>query len=112
MTMFMSAQDLGSEGDFAKSFVILDKLEGLLSAKPAATDAPAPGLVKKRAFLLERWKRIPEEVSADLQKLKQAIESKMPDEDADKLIDLSEDYLDEFYSEMKGSCPFSAQRNA
>jgi len=101
MTMFMTAQDLGSNGDFAKSFVILEKLEALLNAKPAATDVSAPGLVKKRQFLLERWQRIPQEVSADLRKLKAAIEREMPSEDADELIELSEDYLDEFYSEMK-----------
>jgi len=64
-------------------------------------DATAGSLVEKRKFLLERWQRIPLEVSANLKALKDAIEREMPDEDADELIELSEDYLDDFYSEMK-----------
>jgi len=44
MTMFMSAQDLGSDGDYAKSLAILDKLEGMLSAPAKASAAqPAKG---------------------------------------------------------------------
>ena len=36
MTTFMQAQDLGSEGDFAKALALLEKLEGLLNAAPQA----------------------------------------------------------------------------
>ena len=54
-----------------------------------------------RKFLIERWKRIPPEISADLKKLQAAIEREIPDEDADLLVELSEDYLNDFYDEMK-----------
>jgi hypothetical protein len=101
-----------SKKDFGQANALLDQAQAALKKSAAststskdessgATGAPAPGLVKKRKFLVERWQRIPQEVSADLQKLKEAIEREMPSEDADLLIELSEDYLDEFYTEMK-----------
>src|SRR5439155_26159640 len=43
MTMFMTAQDLGGEGDFAKALAVLDRLEGLLNAPSAASKPPEPG---------------------------------------------------------------------
>lgn len=39
MSMFMNAQDLGSDGQYAKSMTILDKLEGLLNAPPKTVSA-------------------------------------------------------------------------
>jgi hypothetical protein len=87
-------------GDFGKALQGLDSLDKLLQA-PTDAPPPAPGLVKKRKFLADRWQRIPEEVRADLQKLKEAIEREMPSEDADELIELAEDYLDDVYNEMK-----------
>ena len=46
MTMFISAQDLGSNGEFAKALLVLDRLEELLKAPPAAPedDAEEPGV--------------------------------------------------------------------
>jgi hypothetical protein len=41
MTLFMSVQDLGSAGDFAKALGVLDKLEGLLNAPPGGAAAAA-----------------------------------------------------------------------
>jgi hypothetical protein len=38
MTMFMTAQDLGSDGDFAKALIVLDRLEEMLNATPAVSD--------------------------------------------------------------------------
>ena len=43
MTMFMTVQDLGSDGDFAKALAVLDRLEGMLNA-PTAGSAKNPGL--------------------------------------------------------------------
>jgi hypothetical protein len=86
--------------DFGKALQGLDSLDKLLQA-PTAAPPPASGLVKKRKFLVDRWQRIPQEVRADLQKLKEAIEREMPGEDADELLELAEDYLDDFYGEMK-----------
>lgn len=37
----------------------------------------------------------------DLKALQTVIETELPDEDADLLIELSEDYLSDFYDEMK-----------
>jgi hypothetical protein len=89
--------------DFAKALQGLDSLDKLLHTPTGVpTEAPpAPGLVQKRKFLVERWQRIPPEVRADLQKLKAAIEREMPGEDSDELIELAEDYLDDVYNEMK-----------
>jgi len=68
----------------------------------ADTTKQAPlGLVAKRKFLLERWQKIPLEVSANLKALQEAIAREMPDEDAAGLMALAEDYLDDFYGEMK-----------
>jgi hypothetical protein len=101
------------EGDFIQANSLLDQAQAALKTSAAstptgkdqpsaATDAPpAGGLVKKRQFLADRWQRLPQEVRADLEKLKQTIAREMPSEDADGLIELVEDYLDDFYGEMK-----------
>jgi hypothetical protein len=68
MTMFMSAQDLGSDGDFAKSLVILDKLEGLLSAPPAQTKVATEGVVNYAKLLL-RWREAQANAAANLTEL-------------------------------------------
>ena len=73
MTMFMSAQDLGSEGDFAKSFVILDKLEELLSA-PAKEKSP------ELIAALETWNVARENSVAKLQEtIKVVLATKDPE---------------------------------
>ena len=91
--------------DFVQANELLDEAEEALhgggTGLPSDLSDIAPGIVKKRKFLLERWQRIPEEISADLKGLQKVIESELPEEDADLLIDLSEDYLNDFYEEMK-----------
>ncbi len=103
------------KSDFVLANALLDEAEAALKGSAVATspstqsfNAPtdaspgiAPGLVAKRKFLIERWKRIPPEISADLKRLQQAIERDIPDEDADLLIELSEDYLNDFFDDMK-----------
>ena len=84
MTLFMSAQDLGSDGQFTKSFGILDKLEGLLNAPPTTpkTASTTPeiqkGIVEKRQFLLTRWKQIPNDIASDLEALIKTIAVEHP----------------------------------
>jgi hypothetical protein len=101
--------------DFVQANSLLDQVEQILNGQQAdanktgesnagssrSTPEIAPGTVQKRKFLLERWARIPEEISLDLQTLKQALERDLPDEDADLLIELAEDYLSDFYVDMK-----------
>ncbi len=41
LNMFMSAQDLGSDGDFTKALVVLDRLEKLLNEAPKVSEALA-----------------------------------------------------------------------
>ena len=61
------------------------------ASTPSGNDQPstafdalsAGGLVKNGQFLLARWQRLPQEVAADLVKLKQTIAREMPGEDAD-----------------------------
>jgi len=102
-TILAYADGKAEAKDFAKALQGLESLDKLLQAPTAAsTGTPTDGgLVKKRKFLIERWQRIPQEVRADLQQLQEAIEREMPGEDADELIDLAEDYLDDVYTEMK-----------
>jgi hypothetical protein len=101
--------------DFVQANLLLDQAQAALkrpaasgssdrgqsSAAANAPPGPARGLVEKRKFLVERWQRIPQEVHADLKELKEAIAREIPGEDAELWIDLVEDYLGEFYSEMK-----------
>jgi hypothetical protein len=70
--------------------------------KTPETGNRAPSdLVRKRRFLLERWQKIPPRINNDLKALKDAIARELPREDAEELMALSEDYLDDFYDEMK-----------
>ncbi|MDX1945893.1 MAG: hypothetical protein SFU86_10890 [Pirellulaceae bacterium] len=107
---------LARKKDFAGANALLDEVERILQGKteetPAESVAPPPqsndrgipkGTVAKRKFLVERWKRIPPEISADLKKLQAALERDVPDEEPGLLIDLSEEYLNDFYLEMKGA---------
>jgi len=97
--------------EFAQANALLDQAEAALKGSaaskaksPSVTGAPpgrAAGLVEKRKFLIERWQRIPPEVHANLKGLQEAIEREMPDEDAGVWIELAEEYLDEFFNEMK-----------
>jgi cellobiose-specific phosphotransferase system component IIA len=112
--MVGEAGNFAREKDFAEANSLLDEAEDILkmhggeaavekAGAPTDLSDIAPGIVKKRKFLIERWKQIPEEVSTDLQSLRQAIERDIPDEDADLLIELSQDYLTDFCDDMKES---------
>ena len=65
----MSAQDLGSEGDFAKALAILNRLEGLLDAQGAA-DGPNAAAIKPA---LAGWETARGAAIAQLQKVSDAI---------------------------------------
>jgi hypothetical protein len=80
LTLFMSAQDLGSEGDFAKALAVLDRLESLLNAGPAPGETP-PGKkpdgvpssnVDLQQSILD-WDAARKKTHADLQALERAI---------------------------------------
>jgi hypothetical protein len=86
--------------EFEQANALLDDAEEALKGE-SPSDLPPSGIVAKRKFLLERWQRVPPEIHADLEKLRAAIEREEPDEDADLLIDLSEDYLNDFFDDMK-----------
>jgi len=79
--------------------------EGEIEAE-TGPDAPgrqeaSTGLVAKRKFLIERWTKIPPQVKANLKALQDGIARNTPNENAAELTKLSEEYLDEFYDEMK-----------
>ena len=75
MTTFMTAQDLGSDGDFAKSLAILDKLEGMLNAPPKPSESPTGAPISNVALQqsLLAWDAARKKVHADLQKLEQSV---------------------------------------
>jgi hypothetical protein len=80
--------------------------EGESDAPETGPDAPRPqeastGLVAKRKFLIERWTKIPPQVKANLKAMQDAIARTTPNENAAELTKLSEEYLDDFYDEMK-----------
>jgi hypothetical protein len=78
MSMFMTAQDLGSEGDFAKALAVLDRLEGLLNSSSSAGSAELNAA-------LARWTSARATVISQLDKLRAAIEAD-GDETADAAI--------------------------
>jgi hypothetical protein len=79
----------------------VDAESGSPEEKSGTANERSPGMVAKRIFLLERWQKIPPQVSANLKALQEAIARELPEEDAGHLISLAEDYLDDFYEEMK-----------
>lgn len=70
------------------------------AAEPAAAAAPM-GLVAKRAFLIERWKKIPGELTAELGVLNREIAAKVPDEDPDDLCEGVREWLAEMVADMQ-----------
>jgi hypothetical protein len=77
MTLFMSAQDLGSNGQFTKSFVILDKLEGLLNAPPSVSKPPGaetrPGSNVLYTQARLQWDGMRKNVRAELERTEKRI---------------------------------------
>jgi hypothetical protein len=72
MTLFTSAQDLGSEGNFAKSMVILDKLEALLNVPPKeAGSQPISNVALQKSLLA--WDDARKKAHAELQVLEREI---------------------------------------
>ena len=91
--MFMTAQDLGGEGEYTKSLAILDKLEGLLNAAPQSTSAETPAdsnVVFTQSRL--RWDATRKEIKAELQatekKILEHCEKVNADPESDQEFDL------------------------
>jgi hypothetical protein len=93
LTLFMSAQDRGSDGEFDKAFQILDKLEALLNAKGPETPTSKGRLVKQRQFMLTRWTRIPAELKVAFDQYKKLLIKEQADPNPDELIAAMEAYL-------------------
>jgi len=76
LTLFMSAQYLGSEGEFAKALAIVEKLEGLLNAPgavpPAGAQDPKFNIVALQNSRLH-WVQIRQSLRGEQQKLERAI---------------------------------------
>jgi hypothetical protein len=92
MTIFTMAQDLASEGNFAKANQLLDKLKTLLKAPPAAPAKPeragpgqAIGLVNYAKLLL-RWRKAQELAAANLAEFGQTFLA-MPEVQDDPRLD-------------------------
>ena len=79
MTMFMTAQDLGSEEQFAKSLAILDRLEGLLNA-PAATSASGEISLVKLGKARVEWIDVRSKAMQELQRFKQILQDEYQDD--------------------------------
>jgi hypothetical protein len=62
MTMFMTAQDLGSEEQFAKSLAILDRLEGLLNAPSTLAEADE----ESPKSSITMWNKTKDQVDAEI----------------------------------------------
>jgi hypothetical protein len=57
--------------------------------------------VRQRQFLLQRWKRIPGELQAQLKSLEQTIAKSSADPNPDELVSLIEDSLDDLLEELQ-----------
>lgn len=97
----------------------IDKIEKALkslgvgadAAAPQAADDPAArareetgiaqGTVKKRAFLMTRWQKIPGELKAEIAKLQASMALDVPEEDPDSLTASIQSSLDDFCEEMQ-----------
>lgn len=78
MTLFMSAQDLGSEGEFAKSLAILDKLDELLNAAPTAT-VPTLSVMKLGKARME-WIQVRLHALREFRRLKDILHEEYKDD--------------------------------
>src|SRR5262249_16656513 len=94
LTLFMSAQDRGSDGEFAKAFQILDKLEGLLNAPPlskppgpeAAPGAAADSLPEFAELWRQSkgvWQDAVDTVNSQLERLRSALLNVTKEKDPD-----------------------------
>ena len=94
MTLFTSAQDLGSEGEFARAIKVLDQLERLLNAPPKAPDAGGDGVIVKLQKSRLEWDQTRKAVTTELQGLEKAIvaacQAVNDDPDDEDEIDMSE----------------------
>lgn len=61
----------------------------------------AEGTVRKRAFLMTRWRQIPAELKAEIDRLKDAMIEHVPEEDPADLAKSMQAKLDEFCVEMQ-----------
>jgi len=75
MGVILPEQLTTTQADFLKKFLGVD-----LTVTQAATIPP--GLVKKRAFLIARWQKIPGDLKAEIDTLRAAVAVALPHEDA------------------------------
>jgi hypothetical protein len=91
----------------SKNFV--PKLRAMLDSAGPSSGAPdagrgvPEGLVKKRAFLMTRWQKIPAELNAQIKRLEAAMLAEVPDEDPKKLTASVQAALDTFCEDMQDS---------
>lgn len=104
---FQMARELIEQGNDERAIVILKKLAegGLLGRLRAARAAPVapvaaggakakPTLVEQRQFMLTRWKRVPTDLRAELQALRDSVARDAGDPRADAVADGVQRYLD------------------
>nr|WP_316643608.1 hypothetical protein [uncultured Roseateles sp.] len=79
-----------------------DVLAQLLEAKrEAAAESKPSGIVAQRKFMLERWARIPTELSVELQTLRKSLESAGTDGNPAELTDAIEAHLGKLLADMQ-----------
>lgn len=88
LAAWAGAQNAAAAGKYAAAMTVAAKLKPLLMSSPptAASASPDPGappkdIVKKRAFMVDRWKKIPSELNVSLKALVGAIPNEVPWED-------------------------------
>ncbi|MBT9456867.1 MAG: hypothetical protein IV097_09615 [Burkholderiaceae bacterium] len=102
------ASDAAEGEKYADAVLILQKLiddkvlENLLEAKrEAAAESKPSGIVAQRTFMLERWARIPTELSVELQTLRKSLEGAGTDGNPAELTDAIEAHLHKLLADMQ-----------
>ena len=98
------ATEQAEAGQFDKGLNALARLRKMLDELPKSGgvgDEVAKGTVEKRKYLLDRMKQLPIEVRPEIDKLKQALKSEAPKEDADDLCRRIEVALQAFFDELQ-----------
>ncbi len=91
---------------FEKSITALQRLQPMLAealsgAAGKETDVIAKGLVAERAKLMQsRWQAAVADMTSEVEKLRSAIRSTVPDEDADEIADEAQAVVDDFCEEL------------
>lgn len=105
------ADESAAAGQFERAVLILQRMAdgGALAAlvrARAGVEAKAsvklgPSLVEQRAFMLERWTRIPAEIKVELQSLRDAIVQDELDDEPQELVDAIESRLQEMLDDVQ-----------